>query len=75
MTSLPKYLTQDELKRFFAAIESPRDRALFGLIYHYDLRVGFTRYFRIPTPWETLDRDTLQYRLLLACIGWGRGLG
>jgi integrase len=40
MTTLPKYLTQDELKRFFAAIESPRDRALFGLIYHYGLRVG-----------------------------------
>jgi integrase len=36
---LPKYLTQDELKRFFAAITSPRDRALFGLIYHYGLRV------------------------------------
>ncbi len=40
MTTLPKYLTQDELKRFFAAIDSPRDRALFGLIYHYGLRVG-----------------------------------
>jgi integrase/recombinase XerD len=40
MTSLPKYLTQDELKRFFAAIDSPRDRALFGLIYHYGLRVS-----------------------------------
>jgi len=40
MTSLPKYLTQDELKRVFAAVDSPRDRALFGLIYHYGLRVG-----------------------------------
>jgi integrase-like protein len=40
MTTLPKYLTQDELKRFFAVIDSPRDRALFGLIYHYGLRVG-----------------------------------
>lgn len=40
MRTLPKYLTQDELKRFFAAIDSPRDRALFGLIYHYGLRVG-----------------------------------
>jgi integrase/recombinase XerD len=34
MATLPKYLTQDELKRFFAAIESSRDKALFGLIYH-----------------------------------------
>ncbi len=40
MRTLPKYLTQDELKRFFAAIKSPRDRALFGVIYHYGLRVG-----------------------------------
>jgi integrase/recombinase XerD len=40
MTTLPKYFTQDELKRFFAAIASPRDKALFGLIYHYGLRVG-----------------------------------
>jgi integrase len=40
MTTLPKYLTQDELKRFFATIKSPRDKALFGLIYHYGLRVG-----------------------------------
>ena len=39
MTTLPKYLTQDELHRFFAAIRSHRDRALFGVIYHYGLRV------------------------------------
>ena len=39
MRTLPKYLTQDELTRFFKAITSPRDRALFGLIYHYGLRV------------------------------------
>ena len=36
---LPKYLTQEELARFFAAIRSPRDRALFAVIYHYGLRV------------------------------------
>jgi integrase/recombinase XerD len=40
MRTLPKYFTQDELKRFFAVIDSPRDKALFGLIYHYGLRVG-----------------------------------
>ena len=36
---LPKYLTQDELKRLFAVIRSSRDRALFAVIYHYGLRV------------------------------------
>jgi site-specific recombinase XerD len=39
MRTLPKYLTHDELKRFFAAIDAPRDRALFAVIYHYGLRV------------------------------------
>jgi integrase len=39
MTTLPKYLTQDELQRFFKVITSTRDRALFALIYHYGLRV------------------------------------
>ncbi len=39
MTTLPKYLTQDELQRYFKVITSPRDRALFALIYHYGLRV------------------------------------
>jgi integrase/recombinase XerD len=39
MRTLPKYLTQDELKHFFATIDSPRDRALFAVIYHYGLRV------------------------------------
>ena len=38
-TRLPKYLTQDELQRFFAVIPSPRDRALLAVIYHYGLRV------------------------------------
>jgi integrase len=40
MMTLPKYLSQDELKCFFAPIDSPRDKALFGVIYHYGLRVG-----------------------------------
>ncbi len=40
---LPKYLTQDELTRFFRAIPNPRDRALFALVYHYGLRVEEAR--------------------------------
>lgn len=41
-THLPKYLTQEELKRFFAAIpkSQKRDRALFLIIYRYGLRVS-----------------------------------
>jgi hypothetical protein len=39
MNRLPKYLTQDEVRQFFAVISSRRDRALFAVIYRYGLRV------------------------------------
>lgn len=38
--TLPKYLTQDEVTRLFKGITDKRDRALFGLIYYYGLRVS-----------------------------------
>src|SRR5712692_3475859 len=37
--SLPRYLTQEEVRRLFSVVTTPRDRALFALIYHYGLRV------------------------------------
>lgn len=37
---LPRYLTQEEVRRFLAAAAGPRDRALFALVYLYGLRVG-----------------------------------
>ena len=37
---MPRYLTQLEVRAFFRAIDSLRDRTLFALIYHYGLRVG-----------------------------------
>ncbi len=39
IADIPKYLTQEDVKKFFSQISDPRDRALFGLIYHYGLRV------------------------------------
>jgi integrase len=39
-TNLPKYLTQQEVRAFFAAISIPRDRVLFALSYSYGLRLG-----------------------------------
>jgi site-specific recombinase XerD len=35
-----KYLTEEELTRLFAVIESPRDRAIFRLAYHRGLRAS-----------------------------------
>lgn len=37
---LPKYLTQEEVRRLFRAIEEPRDRLIFLIVYLYGLRVG-----------------------------------
>jgi integrase/recombinase XerD len=36
----PRYLTQDEVRRFFASIQNRRDLTLFTLMYHHGLRVG-----------------------------------
>ena len=49
--------------------------SLLDMLKETDLRVGFTQLFRSPTAWENLDRDTLQYRLLLALYGLGTGAG
>jgi integrase len=35
-----KYLSQEELERFFLCVKNPRDKALFGLIYLYGLRAS-----------------------------------
>lgn len=35
-----KYLTEEELKRLFAVIESPRDRAIFAVCYWRGLRAS-----------------------------------
>jgi integrase len=38
--SLPPYMTIPEKDRFFTVIKSPRDRAVFRLMYHHGLRVS-----------------------------------
>jgi integrase/recombinase XerC len=37
---IPRYLTQAELRAFFAVVGDVRDRALFTIVYHYGLRVS-----------------------------------
>src|SRR5438270_4181390 len=59
MTMLPKYLTKDELQRFFKVITSPRDRAMFALIYHYGLRVDEAATLTV----EDIDLKTLRIRI------------
>ena len=49
--------------------------SVLDVLQETDRRVGLTRCFRSPTAWERLDRDTLQYRLLLPLYGLGTGAG
>jgi integrase/recombinase XerD len=57
--SLPRYLTQEEVKRLFSVISSPRDRALFTLIYHYGLRVEEATLLTL----ESIDLKNLHIRI------------
>jgi integrase/recombinase XerD len=57
--ALPRYLTQDEVTRLFKAISSPRDRALFALIYHYGLRVEEATLLTL----ESVDLKNLHIRI------------
>jgi len=49
--------------------------SLLDILKETELRVGFTPAFRSATAWETLERDTLQYRLLLCLYGLGTNTG
>lgn len=44
---LPRYLTQDEVRRFLGVVERERDLLLFTLIYHHGLRVGEVELLRV----------------------------
>jgi len=57
--ALPRYLTQEEITRLFAVISSPRDRALFALIYHYGLRVEEATLLSL----ESVDLKNLHIRI------------
>ena len=67
MRDLPRYLTQDELRQFFAAIDSPRDLALFAVIYHYGLRVDEAAALTID------DLDLKNHRLRIRRLKNGVG--
>ncbi len=55
----PRFLSQDEVVAFFAVIGAARDRALFGLIYHYGLRVSEATRLRVK------DVDLASGRILI----------
>jgi len=52
-----KYLTQEEVARFFSQIKNRRDRALFNLMYKYGLRASEVGLLKIS------DVDLLRSRI------------
>lgn len=63
----PKYLTQSQLTAFFTTIDSPRDRALFLVIYHYGLRVSEATRLKLT------DVDFQQQTITLSRLKGGNG--
>jgi len=62
-----KYLSKDELERFFFYVKNPRDRALFGIIYLYGLRVSEAALLRLD------DVDYGRKRIFIRRIKGGIG--
>ena len=62
---LPRYLSQEEVGRFLAAVDTPRDRALFSLMYLYGLRVGEVSLLQIQ------DVDLVRHRLVVRRLKGG----
>ncbi len=62
-----KYLSKDELERFFFYVKNPRDRALFGLIYLYGLRVSEAALLRLE------DVDLGKKRIFIHRVKGGIG--
>ncbi|MCH6559740.1 tyrosine-type recombinase/integrase [candidate division KSB1 bacterium] len=60
-----KYLTQEELTRFFAKIKAKRDRAMFNIIYKHGLRASEVRLLKIA------DIDLVQRRIKITRVKGG----
>ena len=68
--SLPPYLTLPEKDRFFRAIDSVRDKAIFRILYHHGLRaseIGQLQYsdYRVG---QTMDLDRMLVHRLKGSI-------
>jgi len=62
-----KYLSEEETERFFSYVKNPRDKALFGLIYLYGLRVSEAALLKLE------DADYRRKRIFIRRIKGGIG--
>jgi len=68
--NLPPYLTVPEKNRLFKAIDSPRDRAIFRLLYHHGLRASEIGKLQLSDyrPGSALDLDRILIHRLKGSI-------
>ena len=68
--NLPPYLTVPEKNRFFKAIESARDRAIFRLLYHHGLRASEIGKLQLSDyrPGSSMDLDRILIHRLKGSI-------
>jgi len=62
-----KYLSEDQLERFFAAIQDPRDIAIFRVVYHRGLRAGEVGRLQL-SDWNQ-ERDRMRFSRLKGSHG------
>lgn len=62
-----KYLSEEQLDRFFKAIASPRDTAMFRMIYHRGLRASEVKLVQL-SDWNR-ERDRLRFSRLKGSNG------
>jgi integrase/recombinase XerD len=67
-----KYLSQEELEGFFLCVKNPRDKALFGVIYLYGLRVSEATLLKLSH--VDLERRTVLIQRVKGGIGGERPL-
>jgi integrase len=68
--NLPPYLTVPEKNRFFKAIETARDRAIFRLLYHHGLRASEIGKLQLSDyrPGSSMDLDRILIHRLKGSI-------
>lgn len=62
---LPKYLSREQVKSFFAAVDNPKWRAAFTLIYYYGLR----RSELVRLRWEDIDLQSIRITIVRSKSG------
>jgi integrase len=76
ISNLPPYMTVPEKNRFFQAIQDPRDRAIFRLLYHHGLRASEIGKLQLSDyrPGSTMELDRILIHRLKGSVSGEYGV-